>query len=239
MDKKFYTIKEASTVLNIEPYVLRYYEKELNLNIFRNSQKHRVFTQENIDVIEKIRMLRDSGIELKAIKAKIGDNVCSSLAVLEELGILEMGKGMLVVTPPEAPVEASQNEELSEIENKKNAFLQLIQQTIQTSLITSQQIAKARIKDEIMAELGAELKADIETNLVTYVDTHMEKIKQDDSLRAEKTEEYYKKVDEAVREMQTLKKEISNLNEQNKNKKSIWKNLFNKKDKSSQDYMNY
>ncbi|WP_010166838.1 helix-turn-helix domain-containing protein [Candidatus Epulonipiscium viviparus] len=231
MEKKFFTIKEASMALGMEPYVLRYYEKELNLNIFRNSQKHRIFTQDNLNVIEEIKKLRNAGIELRAIKIKIGEGVCNSVSDLEELGVLDMGKGVAVVESQR--VSSIQNDSIDELENKKHAFLQLIQQTIESSLITSQQIAKARIKDEIMAELSEELQEDIQKNVITYVDAQMQEIKQEQSVKNDKDENYYKRVDETIREMQNLKREVANLSAKQENKKkSIWENLFGRKNNS-------
>ena len=38
MGEKTYSMKEVTGMLDIESYVLRYYEKELKLDIHRNSQ---------------------------------------------------------------------------------------------------------------------------------------------------------------------------------------------------------
>ncbi|OON92986.1 MAG: hypothetical protein ATN31_07190 [Candidatus Epulonipiscioides saccharophilum] len=235
MEKKFFTIKEASVELGMEPYVLRYYEKELNLNIFRNSQKHRIFTKDNLDVIEEIKKLRDAGIELKAIKAKIDGGVCNTVTDLENLGVIEMGKGLVTLnTPPIIPEVLKDNDD--DLENKRYIFLQLIQKTIENSLINSQQIAKARIKDEIMAELSEELKEDIQKNVVTYVDAQVQELREEQDIKNIKDENYYKKVDEAIRDMQGLRSEMAKLNAQQEvKKKSIWENLFGRKTNSAKN----
>ncbi|ONI47229.1 hypothetical protein AN643_04780 [Candidatus Epulonipiscioides saccharophilum] len=235
MEKKFFTIKEASVELGMEPYVLRYYEKELNLNIFRNSQKHRIFTKDNLDVIEEIKKLRDAGIELKAIKAKIDGGVCNTVTDLENLGVIEMGKGLVTLTtPPIIPDVLKDNDD--DLENKRYIFLQLIQKTIENSLINSQQIAKARIKDEIMAELSEELKEDIQKNVVTYVDAQVQELREEQDMKNIKDENYYKKVDEAIRDMQGLRSEMARLNAQQEvKKKSIWENLFGRKTNSAKN----
>ncbi|MEW6482468.1 MAG: MerR family transcriptional regulator [bacterium] len=57
-DKLFFTIKEASSILKIEPYVLRYWEscfKEIKPE--RTKSGHRRYRKEDIDLLKKIKSL--------------------------------------------------------------------------------------------------------------------------------------------------------------------------------------
>ena len=47
MEKVRYMISDASSMVNVESHVLRYWEDELELNIPRNEMGHRYYTQEN------------------------------------------------------------------------------------------------------------------------------------------------------------------------------------------------
>lgn len=68
-EEKFYSVREVADILSVEPYILRYYEKELNLTIKRNSKSHRVYTEDDINLMRQIFDLRDKGLQLKAIEA--------------------------------------------------------------------------------------------------------------------------------------------------------------------------
>lgn len=68
MDKVRYMISDASSMVNVESHVLRYWEDELELNVPRNEMGHRYYTQENIEEFQYIKELKEQGYQLKAIK---------------------------------------------------------------------------------------------------------------------------------------------------------------------------
>lgn len=68
MKKDLYIISDAAKKVHVESHVLRYWEEELNLDIARNTQGHRLYTEENIQLFLNIRALKDHGFHLKAIK---------------------------------------------------------------------------------------------------------------------------------------------------------------------------
>ena len=58
-DKLYYSISEVSRMTGLEPYVLRYWEKEFPvLKPKKNRGGNRVYTQKDIDVINQINHLR-------------------------------------------------------------------------------------------------------------------------------------------------------------------------------------
>ena len=71
MKEPYYTIREASSRVGVESHVLRYWEEELNMNIHRNQMGHRYYTEHDIDLLTKVKRLKDSGLQLKAIKSCI------------------------------------------------------------------------------------------------------------------------------------------------------------------------
>lgn len=63
-----YTISEAAEITGYAPHVLRYYEKEFEIDVPRNSANHRYFTYKEIELIQYIKMLQDKGFGNKQIK---------------------------------------------------------------------------------------------------------------------------------------------------------------------------
>lgn len=65
---KEYTISEVAEITGYPPHVLRYYEKEFDLEIPRNESNHRYFTYTEIETYEYIKSLQEKGFSNKQIK---------------------------------------------------------------------------------------------------------------------------------------------------------------------------
>ncbi|SHI00642.1 helix-turn-helix domain-containing protein [Sporanaerobacter acetigenes] len=63
-----YTISEVSELTDYPPHVLRYYEKEFELDIPRNESNHRYYTYKEIEIIQYIKSLQNRGFSNKQIK---------------------------------------------------------------------------------------------------------------------------------------------------------------------------
>jgi DNA-binding transcriptional MerR regulator len=63
-----YMISEASKRIDVEAHVLRYWQKELDLPINRNEMEQRYYKEEDIELLKKVKRLKDKGFQLKAIK---------------------------------------------------------------------------------------------------------------------------------------------------------------------------
>lgn len=72
---KRYMISDAANLVNVESYVLRYWEDELGLDVPRNEMGHRYYTEENIAQFMKIKELKEQGYQLKSIRPLVHDNV--------------------------------------------------------------------------------------------------------------------------------------------------------------------
>ncbi|MDO4601541.1 MAG: MerR family transcriptional regulator [Eubacteriales bacterium] len=76
--EKHYTVQQAAETTGLKPYVLRYWEEELNLSIGRNELGHRYYTGYDIQMFLNIRELKNRGLKLSAIRElipKIAQNV--------------------------------------------------------------------------------------------------------------------------------------------------------------------
>lgn len=68
MDQEYYLIKEAAAKVGVESHVLRYWEEELKMDIHRNAMGHRYYTEKDIEVLSKVKDLKERGLQLKAIR---------------------------------------------------------------------------------------------------------------------------------------------------------------------------
>lgn len=58
-EKRYYSISEVAKITGLEPYVLRYWEKEFpTLNPRKNRGGNRIYTQQDIELINRINHLR-------------------------------------------------------------------------------------------------------------------------------------------------------------------------------------
>lgn len=67
LDKE-YTISEVAEFTSYPPHVLRYYEKEFELEIPRNESNHRSYTYREIELFQYIKSLQEKGFSNKQIK---------------------------------------------------------------------------------------------------------------------------------------------------------------------------
>lgn len=68
MNEPVYTISQASSLVGVKSYVLRYWEDELLIPISRNDMGHRYYTGNDIQLFLNIKELKKRGLQLRAIK---------------------------------------------------------------------------------------------------------------------------------------------------------------------------
>ncbi len=78
-----YTIKEAAKKVHVEAHALRYWEEELGLSISRNDQGYRQYSEEDMELLERIRQWKEKGMQLKAIRLMLSEN--GRLSVPQEI----------------------------------------------------------------------------------------------------------------------------------------------------------
>lgn len=71
--KDKYSITELSESLNITDHALRFYEKEFGLHIPKDSRGRRFYSSEDANLMYQIKVMRDQGLELKAIRKILED----------------------------------------------------------------------------------------------------------------------------------------------------------------------
>lgn len=65
---KEFTISEVSEITGYQPHVIRYYEKEFELEIPRNNSNHRYYTYKEVETYNYIKALQEKGFTNKQIK---------------------------------------------------------------------------------------------------------------------------------------------------------------------------
>ncbi|WP_352417884.1 MerR family transcriptional regulator [Proteiniborus sp.] len=66
--EKEYTISEVSELTGYPAHVIRYYEKEFELDIPRNNANHRYYTYKELEIYNYIKALQEKGFTNKQIK---------------------------------------------------------------------------------------------------------------------------------------------------------------------------
>lgn len=208
---EFLSVKDVAEILDTEPYVLRFYEKELNLTINRNSKGHRVYTMKDVELFQKVQDMREQGLQLKAIETIVHGENQETAETYQQLTSIQMA-------PIHAVKPQTNTLDITDMDNDKvKQFSGMMKDVFKQALVEYNSQAKEEIKKEIEDEVHQ------------TIDKRMGELEE---LHLEKNEEYYKKLDETMREVQRIRKEIAeNANEGTKQKQSFWAKLFGEKDK--------
>lgn len=219
-EKDYLTIKDVAEMLDTEAYVLRFYEKELNLDIKRNNKGHRAYTLEDVEMFRKIQDMREQGLQLKAIESIVHDESSE-----EAKETYEQLSGISVATHAITPIRSKEvsNIDITNADDEKvKQFTCMMKEMLKQAL--------CEYNEETHVKINETIKQEVES----AVD---EKIAEIEEQHAAKDEEYYKKLDETMREVQRIRKEIFEAKEEQQPKKvktSFWSRLFKEKDQPAQ-----
>lgn len=177
-------ISDAAKEVNVENHVLRYWEEELHLPIKRNELGHRYYTEEDVERFKQIKSMKERGLQLKAIKMILKNG---------KVDMLSQTEGMMEKEMPHLPINiVDKGEEIQEIatenkEDKSRRLQWLLQQLIRETLQENNQILCREIKESVVKELDYQFRIQEERD------------EERDKLQMQRTEEYYKKMDELLR----------------------------------------
>lgn len=207
-------ISDAAKEVKVESHVLRYWEEELRLPIKRNELGHRYYTQEDVERFKQIKMMKERGLQLKAIKMILKDGKLDVLPkeyMQEKAGGENVGEageettmGIEVISVRDAdrrnkPMEAAEPEfpeaapqkaaQLSaeSREDKARRLQWLLQQLIRETLRENNEELCQNMKESIIKELDYQFR------------NQEEREEERDRLAQQRSEEYYKRMDELLR----------------------------------------
>lgn len=215
MDNKTYSIKEASEELKLENHTLRYYEDELELSIPRNSLGHRYYREYDMRVFRDVMVLKEQGLQLKAIKDEIQ-------SYYDPTGEAEWKESSKALMQASVTLEEPRFDITDTSNAKVEQFRLMMKQTFVQAIYENE--------DELKSELNHHIKYKIEEDM-------KEEIEKIETIYQEKDKERYRKIDETMREMQKIRCELMDMTEEakeKKEKKSLFKKIFRKKNK--EDY---
>jgi len=178
MEEDVYNISEISEKLDLETHVLRYWEKELELKITRNEKGHRIYTEKEKIMFENIKLLKDQGLQLRAIKMAL-PNINNNKTEIINIG--------------------DPNDE--KVKEFKIIMKDLFKEAL-VEYLEEFKMNEFKMNEFKMNEFKNEIK---------------EEIKEGRDLELER----YKKVDQTLREVLKMRKEIACLNSK-KNKFKFW-----------------
>lgn len=193
-------ISDASKIMRVESHVLRYWEEELCLDIPRNEQGHRYYTEKEMKMLQGIKTLKEQGFQLKSIKMV--------LPKIDEVEALDEEKrNKLCEELNESLTAIDTVPQKEEVILKKDTDEKLKMQQFQT--IMNKLIANA------LKENNRELTETVTENIVKEMDYLMR-------MQEEREEEHYKKLDEALRERYPVNEEIAATEMKKKKRKGLF-----------------
>lgn len=189
MAERRITISEASALTGLESHVLRYWEEELELDIPRNEMGHRYYTDKHIKLFKQIKMLKDTGYQLKAIRNTLDEKNKS-------------GQDNVIILP--------------NLRNSDDAASGAITQEI-TGKIQDAVLDKKII--QFQAVIGNMLNEALSENNNKITDKIIKEMNYIARMREEAEEERFKKFDEIIRNVQKGRQEAAYTGETAKKKR--------------------
>lgn len=175
-----YIISEASKKVDVEQHTLRYWEEELELSIPRNEMGHRYYREEDIEIFKAVKVLKEKGYQLRAIKMLLPD-----IKQSDNLDKVITGEyGM-----PSLPAQMSELEEdnediyMNKTADKLEQFKAIMKRLISEELEKNNEPLSETVRDQVTSSVIKEMD---------YLFR----------LQEEKEEERFKQFDRSLREIQ-------------------------------------
>lgn len=174
-------ISDAAKEVQVESHVLRYWEEELQLPIKRNEQGHRYYTEEDVERFKQIKTMKESGLQLKAIRLLLKDGKFDVLT--------QEAEGTAMMVDGAVSSVALEGHPLPEDQEKKTQRLQwVLQQMIRQAVQENNAELVQQIRESVLKEMDYQFRM------------QEEREEERDRKVMERAEEHYKKVDELLRE---------------------------------------
>ena len=140
MTERVYSISEAAAKVEVESHVLRYWEEELEIDIKRNDMGHRCYSEKDVKILQRVKTLKDKGIQLKAIK----DMVHRMYELLDEGVSSDVGDDSRIVDFKMAQFQ--------------NIMDKIISNSIKDNLKVITQSVSAAVSDDVVKQMDVLMK---------------------------------------------------------------------------------
>ncbi len=208
MNQEALLISEAAKQVQVETHVLRYWEEELQLPIKRNEMGHRYYTMEDVKRFREIKLLKEQGLQLKAIRSILQkddsitgteDRDSEKVQAEEKAADYMLGKRQkFIVSLSDDNVK----------EEKAKRLQYLLQHMITESVKNANRDMCAEIKESVPKELDYQFRARDE--------------REEEHWKNE--EEHYRKIDEMLRQHYKIKEKPPKKERKRRNKKGFMGN---------------
>ena len=216
MEEVRYMISEASKRVDVESHVLRYWQKELGLPISRNEMDQRYYKESDIELLKKVKHLKEQGFQLKAIKMLLTNlNMPDSTDSTADINLKEGQEDKVIeLFKEEKPIQKEEetslitDEEGHEIKGETNSKMG------QFTAVLNHVISNA------LKENNGLLSQEIGVNVTEGVVREMNYLMR---IQEEKEEERYKKFDATLREYQKSRLSAAVALDKNRKKSKFFK----------------
>lgn len=262
MGTRRYIISDASKMLKVESHVLRYWEEELEIKIPRNEMGHRYYTEENIELLQKIRDLKEQGYGLRTIKMMINGEIDINRSKSDSVNIRKLfdkpknEKNTFYKEDDECESDSINNKVIIDAKTKEDCdsierYKMAENKTAITGCVSSE--SKMQQFQEIMGNIVSKaLKdgtEDIVANAISKSTKNMSKEVSDCvsekvlkgvdyiiRMQDEREEERYRKIDEVIRKKQRKSRKERKMESRiNKDKKIMNKKAERVKNKAEKE----
>lgn len=220
--EKIYMISDAAKNVKVEAHVLRYWEEELKLPVKRNEMGHRFYTEEDIKLFQRIKELKEQGLQLKAIRnllareREMQDPEGKSSMDGSTLDALKMNQGR------------KENEDVGKrhVLMVHNGEVLPMEETRAEKSMRLQQLLHSMIADAVQSnnqDICQEIVQEVKNSILKELDYQFrmqeEKADEREADRDARNEEHYKKLDSMLRSYSVKQKssiftKIKNISKQ-------------------------
>lgn len=202
MNQEFYLIKEAAAKIGVESHVLRYWEDELKMDIHRNAMGHRYYTEKDIEILAKVKDLKERGYQLKAVRDYLEKRK-------NQIKQTEQAKETSQAKETDQGQENNQNNEMETgnvtaiVPVKRQLMVSNEEKMKQFQTIMNKVLAQAiRENNELIGKAAGDHAADAVVTKLSGMTKEQE----------QRAEERFRKLDETLREMQKARAEAAASN---------------------------
>lgn len=216
MEEVRYMISDAAKRVDVESHVLRYWQKELALPISRNEMDQRYYKESDIELLKKVKHLKEQGFQLKAIKMLLSNlNMSESPDTDTEIQQKD--------SQEDKEMQINQEDKLSVKEEGTSLVADEKGQEIKEDDSSKMSQFKAIMNHIILSALkenNGALTEEISMNVTDSVIREMNYLMR---LQEEKEEERFKKFDATLRDYQKSRSMVAATIDKNKKKSKFFK----------------
>lgn len=202
-------------MVHVETHVLRYWEEELQLPIKRNEMGHRYYTEQDISQLKEIKVLKEQGLQLKAIRTVL-DKAEEEAKQAEGKGAMESRKDVAREAEQEAVMSKAQKYMVT-LSKDKNVTVESKPEVLpEYPLKEDEKNQKAarlqyllqHMITEAVKSANRELCTEVKESILKEMDYQFRMQEERDEERWKKEEEHYRKIDEMIRQRHKPKEKL-------------------------------